>query len=511
MEQPFRNLDLSVSLSNLIAEASALMLKGDYKEAVIAWEEIIAIESPQMPNGVWARLASAHRKLQDHIAVLDIAVRAKDANKSSSELHAEVATALVNAKQEDDAIKYLVDEADRSNDPKVRLELLNRVTMIEAGQSNVNVNKAVKNTQYLIDSYYAPLSSEELKATAAFTAKQARRLLSQDGWEDYWNQRKNFVYLHVCRRLIEIVAHSATAVGDIGSNRSPILDYFGAKQTKYSVDIENPYRADDVISVTEDFYTWQSPETLQVGTCFQVIEHVPDPAKFCRRMLELFEVSIISVPYLEPSGVNPGHINNDINLPKLVKWFDREPNFHYIARELSGDERIICIFDKTTTRKFLDMHKSGSNAQRFMYRWSLEDFSALDQNITFASENRAPTISNVPSEFDERIPLISPEDFIVSEKGGLRGAFILSVDLQHGVQARGWAFDESDEAYHPTHIGIYEEGKLVLRSAISLKSPDLPVPNARFGVRLLDFNENSKIEIFAFTGEGRALLLPQHV
>lgn len=370
----FRNPQSDVPLEELIAEASELMSKGNYAEAITVWEGIIATDSPEMPDGVWARLASAHRKLDDHNSVLDVAARAKDANQSSPVLHAEVATALVNAGLEEDAIEYLVDVAGSVEDPKERLELLNRVTVIEAGRTNVNT--AVRNLQYLIDNYSSPLSNEEIKTAAAFIAKQTHRLLAKDNWENYWNQRKNYVYLHICRRLIEIVAHSATTVADIGSNRSPILDYFGVKQTKYSVDIENPYRADDIISVTEDFYTWQPPEALQVGTCFQVIEHVPDPAKFCRRMLEMFEVCIISVPYLEPAGVNPGHINNDIDLPKIVNWFGREPNFHYIARELSGDERIICVFDKATKRKFLDMHKDGSTAQSFMYRWSLEDFES---------------------------------------------------------------------------------------------------------------------------------------
>lgn len=358
----------------LISSASNMMSKGYYSEAIDTWEAIIAAGAPHMPNGVWARLASAHRKLDDHNAVLDIAARAKSAKQSSTALHEEVATALVNARREEEAIEHLVDAAKNTDDPEESFLLLNRITVIEAGRTNTNI--AIRNLKQLIDNYHSPLSSEELKATAAITTKQAHRLQSQDSWEAYWNQRKNYVYLHVCRRLIEVLAHSATAVADIGSNRSPVLDYFGVTQTKYSVDIENPYRAKNVISVTEDFYTWLPPEPIQVGTCFQVIEHVTDPERFCRRMLELFEVSIISVPYLEPSGINPGHINNDIDLKMIRLWFGREPNFHYIAKELSGDERIICVFDKTTEHKFSDMHKDGASAQSFMYRWSLEDFNA---------------------------------------------------------------------------------------------------------------------------------------
>lgn len=359
------------TLATLIARASETMIKGDFENAVKEWEAIVAIQSPEMPHGVWARLASAHRKMNNTDTVLDIASRAENNHASSLALFDEVSTALVNAEREEEAIIYLVEKAKVVN-PKERSVLLSRATVIETSLKNLDVS--VRNLKNLIKDYHSPLTLQEIKDAAAFTTKQSHRIQAQDAWEAYWNQRKNYVYLHVCRRLIEVLAHSATAVADIGSNRSPILDYFGVKQSKYSVDIENPYRADDVISITEDFYIWEAPEPLQIGTCFQVIEHVPDPSKFCRRMLEMFEVSLISVPYLEPAGLNPGHINNDIDLQTLISWFGRKPNFHYIAKELSGDERIICVFDKTTENEFPNAHKDGKTAQSFMYRWSLQDF-----------------------------------------------------------------------------------------------------------------------------------------
>lgn len=361
------------SLASKVVQANDLMIQGQLDQAIEVWESIIAMNSPEMPHGVWARLVSAHRKSNNIDAVLSVALRAKKARETTLDFHKEVATALVNAKREGDAIKHLLDAADETNDREQRAVLLSRITTIEAKRLNLDVS--VRNLQELIDGYYSPLAMKEIKAAAAFTAKQAHRFHARDQWEIYWNRRKNYVYLHVSRRLIEILAHSATAVADIGSNRSPILEYFGAKQTKYSVDITNPYRATDVVSVKEDFYEWQPPEPLQVGTCLQVIEHVSEPQRFCRRMLEVFEISIISVPYLEPSGVNPGHINNDIDLSTVTSWFGKKPNFHYIAKELSGDERLICVFDRATDDEFSNLHKEGQTAQNFMYRWSMKDFS----------------------------------------------------------------------------------------------------------------------------------------
>ena len=79
MNQPSPNPQARLSLNKLVSEASDLMLKGDFEKAIVAWEEILALGTPKMPNGVWARLASAHRKLNNHNRVLDVAARAKDA------------------------------------------------------------------------------------------------------------------------------------------------------------------------------------------------------------------------------------------------------------------------------------------------------------------------------------------------------------------------------------------------------------------------------------------------
>lgn len=208
--------------------------------------------------------------------------------------------------------------------------------------------------------------------TLGIIVMKEERAAAQDGWAAYWEQRQHFVYLHVCKQLIKAVAASARTAVDIGSNRTPTLEFFPERIRRYSVDPTAPYEAQGIVSVRKLFQDWVSPEPIDVGTCFQVIEHVPQPEAFCRAILDTCEVSLISVPYREKPGANPGHINSMIDEATIHRWFGREPNYKYIATELSGEQRIICLFDRMTTMPFAGMHTESPDALRYRFRWSLE-------------------------------------------------------------------------------------------------------------------------------------------
>lgn len=199
------------------------------------------------------------------------------------------------------------------------------------------------------------------------------KLNNPDPWQRYWKQRQDFVYMHVCKQLISCIASSATVVADIGSNRTPLLDFFPSGVKKYSVDPMNPYEGPDVDAIKADFFHWNPPSPIQFGTCLQTMEHVPDVVPFARRMMELCEVSLVSVPHLEPPGANPEHIHSMIDLDRIVEWFGRAPNYHYIAVELSGDQRIICVFDRTDQTPYKGFNRESLTALGFRNRWSLKD------------------------------------------------------------------------------------------------------------------------------------------
>jgi len=81
---------------------------------------------------------------------------------------------------------------------------------------------------------------------------------------------------------------------------------------------------------------------------------------------------MISVPYLESPGVNPGHIHSMIDLKTLESWFGTAPNYHYIAREMSGEERLIALFDTKVDDAYPNFNMESSTALQFKFRWSLD-------------------------------------------------------------------------------------------------------------------------------------------
>lgn len=356
-----------------IENASGLMRRGEWDVASKAWQDIISAAYVSVPKGVYARLAASYGKLGRHKEAWTVLKDAQSKKMVSPDLIRESVKAYLAENRINEAQEAILKAAKDTDDVEEKRQYLSILASLEAKKSKET--SALKILNGVIDSFEGGTVSKDVKETAAFVTKRVDRMACADAWEDYWRLRKKFVYLHICRRLIEVISHSATVVADVGSNKSPLLDFYGKIEKKFSVDIDSPYVADDVISVKEDFYNWEPPISVQVASCFQVIEHVPDPAKFAKRLLELFEVSIVSVPYLEPAGLNPGHINNDIDLETLIDWFGRAPNFYYIAKELSGDERIICVFDRTTEEIFPNMHEQGLMAQKFMYRWSLGELS----------------------------------------------------------------------------------------------------------------------------------------
>ena len=188
---------------------------------------------------------------------------------------------------------------------------------------------------------------------------------------DYWNTRANFVYWHVCKRLIDIIGRSASVVADIGSNGTPLLDFFPGNPVKYSVDPATPYCGEGVTPVREDFLNWIPPQNLEFCTCLQVLEHVTEATRFAQKLLKVCEVVLVSVPYREEPGLNVSHVHSMIDYKAVSAWFKREPNFFYIAKELGNDERIICVFDRTTRERFKTLSESCMNGLKYRYRWSL--------------------------------------------------------------------------------------------------------------------------------------------
>lgn len=198
------------------------------------------------------------------------------------------------------------------------------------------------------------------------------RLNAQATGNRYWSTRQRLFYVQVAKEISLRIASNANSVVDVGSKRTPILSWFPSVPVKVSVDLNQPYEADGVDSVRKDFLKWDPGVTFDVGLCFQVIEHVPDARAFARQMLELFDVSIVSVPYLWREDRHKNHVHDPVERRKLESWFGREPNYSYKIKELHGDERLICVYDRESSRSWPNVNEGD-----FRYRWTLRGAEAV--------------------------------------------------------------------------------------------------------------------------------------
>jgi hypothetical protein len=163
----------------------------------------------------------------------------------------------------------------------------------------------------------------------------------------YWRKRKDAIYLFAARLVCQRYCPGPKSVIDIGSNRTPILEWHRRSATRLvSLDLRRPYAAPGVESRTCDLFQYRPDGTFDLVTCFQVLEHVPDPVAFAGKLQELGRVIVVSVPYKWKKGKCKSHVHDPVDEAKMRSWFGREPEFSYVATELNKIARLIHVYTR---------------------------------------------------------------------------------------------------------------------------------------------------------------------
>jgi glycosyltransferase involved in cell wall biosynthesis len=158
---------------------------------------------------------------------------------------------------------------------------------------------------------------------------------------EYWQNRKNSIYLAIARDICMEYGHSAKTVLDVGSNGTPTLEWYRNRASHLvSLDLRNPYVAEGVESLKANFLNYQPTQKFDLVTCFQVLEHVRDAKAFAKKLLAVGSTVVVSVPYRWPAGSCNGHIHDPVDEEKMRKWFEQEPVFSRIATEPGSKGRI---------------------------------------------------------------------------------------------------------------------------------------------------------------------------
>lgn len=166
---------------------------------------------------------------------------------------------------------------------------------------------------------------------------------------DYWEQRKDAIYLFAAKSICRKFCPFPRSVIDIGSNATPTLEWHrGIADRLVSLDLRNPYDAPGVEPITTDFLEYEPDQRFELVTCLQVLEHVPWPEEFAGKLLQVAGTAVVSVPYKWPETKCRYHIHDPVDEAKMEGWFGRRPDFSYIARELTRTARLINVY-KTPT------------------------------------------------------------------------------------------------------------------------------------------------------------------
>jgi hypothetical protein len=166
---------------------------------------------------------------------------------------------------------------------------------------------------------------------------------------NYWAKRRDMMYYRYIDRLVRTAGADANSLIDVGSGNCPYLEWFYWIERRVSVDIDAPYASETVEGIRGDIHELTFPGRFDLCTCFQVLEHIPDATSFARRLLELSDRVIVSVPYKWPTQPKtPDHVHDPVTHEKLSAWMGREPNWQMVVSEPVKSpraRRLIAIYD----------------------------------------------------------------------------------------------------------------------------------------------------------------------
>lgn len=162
----------------------------------------------------------------------------------------------------------------------------------------------------------------------------------------YWLQRRHQRYYKQMFKWVRRYGRHAESVLDVGSNNCEYTNWLDWIPYRERVDRARLFPLPGVVNTQKDFMEYEPGRVFDVVICMQVIEHLADPAPFCRKLLATGKMVLISVPYQWPPGTQPDHVHDPVDEAKLLNWAGRPWLTHIIVSEgrLKNSSRLMALF-----------------------------------------------------------------------------------------------------------------------------------------------------------------------
>lgn len=171
------------------------------------------------------------------------------------------------------------------------------------------------------------------------------KLLSRLGYRprpSYWEGRRDYKYYREVLRLARVHASSGGQVLDVGAHETQVLQQLDWFSRRVALDRRHVPPHPGIETVVMDFMAYRPAAEFDLVMCLQVLEHLREPARFARKLLETGRTVIISVPYKWPAGKIEWHVQDPVDEAKLETWTQRKPvEVSIIADEA---ERLVAVY-----------------------------------------------------------------------------------------------------------------------------------------------------------------------
>lgn len=192
---------------------------------------------------------------------------------------------------------------------------------------------------------------------SADSEKAINRIGMHEG--SYSKKRKDHQYYRDTWCAIRFLGEGARSIVDVGSSFPPFListDWIPEREitSKYFPGNERPcgksthcLLQDGIQANIQDFYAWHPSKVYDVVVSMQVVEHVPNPTRFMRKILKTGRMVLVTVPYRWEDEHLKFHKQHMIAIEDVRKWAGKhELHFHVSQDTGKGEyaQRLLMVF-----------------------------------------------------------------------------------------------------------------------------------------------------------------------